>query len=93
MKVHPFLAHIVRRAGRNVPIVLFGPMEALHHPSSLLYRYLHSPEAPTLHSVSVLALQHVLQDRGRRASILWLNMPKVSDVGLLPTGLLVPYRS
>ena len=37
-------------------------MEALHHPSSLLYRYLHSPEAPSC-TASVSCLQHVLQDR------------------------------
>jgi hypothetical protein len=67
-------------------------MEALHHPSSLLYRYLHSPEAPTLHAVSIL-VSNTFYRIGTQGFILWCNMPKVSNVGLLPTGLLVRYRS
>ena len=90
-QVQPFLAHIVRRVGRDVPIVLFGPMEAIHHPSSPLYRYLHSPEAPKLNSVTALP-SGTFPRIGTQGFILWCNLPKLSDVALLPPALLAPHR-
>ena len=90
-QVQPFLSHIVRRVGRHTPIVLFGPMESLHHPSSPLYRYLQSSEAPKLDSVTVLP-SNTFFKIGTQGVILWFNMPKASNVALSPVSLLAPGR-
>lgn len=82
-QLEPFLFHIVRCVGRDTPIVHFGPMESLHHPSSPLFRYLLSPDAPTLHAVTVLP-SNTFPKVGTQGVILWLNLPAVSNVALAP---------
>ena len=79
-----WLPQVVQIVGRSTPIVFICTMENLHYDTNRMWKYLHSPSAPKLNSVTVLPA-HTFPGINSQGAIFWFNLPQVCNVALAPS--------
>lgn len=88
-----FLRHIVRVVGRHTPIVLICPAVFLSgYKDAPVRQYLQSPDAPRLHHCTPLPSDTFVRVYSSGV-ILWLNLPDVCEVALVPSDYLIRSNS
>lgn len=84
-----WLPQIVRVAGRHTPMVFVSNILFFTgYKNAPFRRYLQSPLAPVLNHITPLPCDTFVGADGKGA-ILWLNLPKVCHVALVPDAYLV----
>ena len=88
-----WLQQIVDVVGNQTPIAFFCPLAIFAgYKTAPSRRYLESPAAPTLHHVTLLPGDTFVKVYCPGA-ILWLNLPAVRDVALVPSRYLIRSNS
>lgn len=84
-----WLPHIVTVVGKVTPMVYFCPaMYFIGYADRRFRQFLESPKAPTLSHITPLPID-TFQDAHGQGVILWLNLPSLRNVALLPSRCLV----
>lgn len=84
-----WLRHSVEIVGNRMPMVFICPLLFFSgYKTAPCRKYLESPEAPTLHHITPLP-QDTFVKVYCAGAILWLNLPKVQNVALVPSECLI----
>jgi len=83
-----WLMHIVKRVGNKTPIVYVCPLGCFAYKAAPYRQYLESSGAPRLDAFTPLP-NDTFVGVHREACILWLNLPTVRNVALVPSRCLV----